>query len=141
MTIGFSTYLILYSHPLYKRIAQWLKIFERKIPQREIREEGRSNTHVTDVILFGLGRYGNNIARHLRERGLDVLGVDFNPGMVADWQKQGFNSVCGDAKTQNIQELCHPTRNNGSSAPSHRSMSIWPFWMPSIIMAILDKRR
>jgi Kef-type K+ transport system membrane component KefB/uncharacterized UPF0146 family protein len=98
MTIGFSTYLILYSHPLYKRIAHWLKIFERKIPQREIKEEGRRNTPATDVILFGLGRYGNNIARHLRERGLDVLGVDFNPGMVAGWQKQGFNSVYGDAE-------------------------------------------
>jgi Kef-type K+ transport system membrane component KefB len=98
MTIGISTYLILYSHPLYKQIAHWLKIFERKLPQREINEEGRPTTPATDVILFGLGRYGNNIARHLRERGLDVLGVDFNPGLLADWQKQGFNSVYGDAE-------------------------------------------
>jgi Kef-type K+ transport system membrane component KefB/uncharacterized UPF0146 family protein len=98
MTIGFSTYLILYSHPLYKRIAQWLRIFERKIPRREINEETKRAVPAVDVILFGLGRYGNNIARHLRERGMDVLGVDFNPGMVADWQKQGFNSVYGDAE-------------------------------------------
>jgi Kef-type K+ transport system membrane component KefB/uncharacterized UPF0146 family protein len=98
MTIGFSTYLILYSHPLYTRIAQWLRIFERKIPRREINEETKRAVPAVDVILFGLGRYGNNIARHLRERGMDVLGVDFNPGMVADWQKQGFNSVYGDAE-------------------------------------------
>ncbi len=98
ITIGLSTYLILYSHPLYKRIAQWLRIFERKIPQREINEETKRAVPAVDVILFGLGRYGNNIARYLRERGLDVLGVDFNPGMVAGWQKKGFNSVYGDAE-------------------------------------------
>ena len=98
MTIGFSTYLILYSHPLYNRMGRWLRIFERKIPQREMNGEAAHTIPAVDVILLGLGRYGNHIARHLRERGLNVLGVDFNPGMVADWQKQGFNSVYGDAE-------------------------------------------
>jgi Kef-type K+ transport system membrane component KefB len=98
MTIGFSTYLILYSHPLYNRIARWLKIFERKIPQREMNGEAGRSIPAVDAILFGLGRYGNHIARHLRERGLKILGVDFNPATVADWQKQGLQSVYGDVE-------------------------------------------
>jgi len=98
ITIGLSTYLILYSHPIYNRVARWLKIFERKIPQREMNGEARSTIPAVDVILFGLGRYGSHIARHLRERGLNILGVDFNPATVADWQRQGLRSVYGDAE-------------------------------------------
>jgi len=100
ITIGLSTYLILYSHPLYKRIARWLKIFERKIPQREISEETKRAAPAVDVILFGLGRYGNNIACHLRGRGLNVLGVDLNSATVTDWQRQGFRGLYGDAEDQ-----------------------------------------
>jgi Kef-type K+ transport system membrane component KefB len=98
ITIGLSTYLILYSHPLYNRMGRWLKIFERKIPQREMNVEAGRAVPAVDVILFGLGRYGNHIARHLRERGLKILGVDFNPATVADWQKQGLQSLYGDAE-------------------------------------------
>jgi hypothetical protein len=98
ITIGLSTYLILYSHLLYKRIAPWLKIFERKIPQREINEEARRVAPAADVILFGLGRYGHHVARHLRERGLNVLGVDFNSATVSDWQRQGLYGLYGDAE-------------------------------------------
>jgi len=98
MTIGLSTYLILYSHPLYNRVARWLKIFERKIPRREMDGEAIRRFPALDVILFGLGRYGSNVARHLRERGLNVLGVDFNSATVAEWQKQGFQGFYGDAE-------------------------------------------
>jgi len=98
MTIGLSSYLILYSHPLYNRMGRWLRIFERKIPQREMNGEAGRPIPAVDVILLGLGRYGNHIARHLRERGLNILGVDFNPATVADWQKQGLQSVYGDAE-------------------------------------------
>lgn len=98
MTIGLSTYLILYSHPLYNRLARWLKIFERAIPRREIIAEGVQTPLALDVILFGLGRYGSNLAHNLRERGLHVLGVDFNAATVVAWQKQGFRALYGDAE-------------------------------------------
>ncbi len=98
ITIGLSTYLILYSHPLYNRLARWLKIFERAIPRREINAEGVQTPLALDVILFGLGRYGSNLAHNLRERGQHVLGVDFNAATVASWQKQGFRALYGDAE-------------------------------------------
>jgi Kef-type K+ transport system membrane component KefB len=98
ITIGLSTYLILYSHPLYHRMGRWLKIFERKIPLREMDGETIQILPAVDVILFGLGRYGSNVARHLGERGLNVLGVDFNSATVAQWQKQGLQALYGDAE-------------------------------------------
>jgi Kef-type K+ transport system membrane component KefB len=98
VTIGLSTYMILYSHPLYERLAPYLTPFERRIPHREERIDGGAEAGAVDVILFGLGRYGNNIARGLRERGQRVLGVDFDPQAVADWQRMGHPAQYGDAE-------------------------------------------
>lgn len=98
ITIGLSTYMILYSHFLYNRLARWLRIFERKVPYREEREgEGRGGPSV-DVILFGLGRFGGSLAQNLRQRGLNVLGVDFNSRTVAQRNQEGFQALYGDAE-------------------------------------------
>ena len=35
ITISASTYMIVYSHPLYERLAPWLGVFERRQPHRE----------------------------------------------------------------------------------------------------------
>jgi len=97
ITICFSTYLILYSAPLYRRLAPWLGIFERQFPYREKGEEEGQGPSV-DVILFGLGRYGNQMARDLMQRKLNVLGVDFDRQVVAAWQKEGLPARYGDAE-------------------------------------------
>ncbi|MDX5346093.1 MAG: cation:proton antiporter, partial [Hymenobacteraceae bacterium] len=54
ITIGLSTYLILYSHQIYKRIAPALTIFEKKDPYRETGIQTGLETKV-DAIVFGLG--------------------------------------------------------------------------------------
>lgn len=96
ITIGLSTYLILYSHPIYERIAKGLTPFERSVPFRELRHESTTEEAV-DFIIFGLGRYGNNLARQLRQRGSRFLGVDFDPQVIAMWQRQEHAAQYGDA--------------------------------------------
>lgn len=96
ITIGMSTYMILYSAPLYARLEPWLGLFERRVATREAALEQPLDAP-TDVILFGLGRYGSNIARGLRQQGKTVLGVDFDPEAVAVWARQGHPAVFGDA--------------------------------------------
>jgi hypothetical protein len=98
VTIGLSTYLILYSHNLYKRLAPWLKLFERSIPKREQGEVSAGAEMPVDIIIFGLGRYGNNLAGRLQQSGLNVLGVDFDAKAVTAWRQQGFNARYGDAE-------------------------------------------
>ena len=98
ITIGISTYMILYSY----RIANWLSpvtgIFEREIHHPE-EDLGDSSTYrQVDVVIFGLGRYGRNIARELRDRGFRVLGVDFDPEVVSFWHKQGLPILYGDSE-------------------------------------------
>lgn len=96
VTIGLSTYLILYSHPIYERISRWLTPFERKIPYREMQDEPVASG--LDFILIGLGRYGNNLAHALRRHGSSVLGVDFDPQVIAEWHRHGYAAQYGDAE-------------------------------------------
>jgi Trk K+ transport system NAD-binding subunit len=49
------------------------------------------------VILFGLGRYGGEIARRLRDRRWNLLAVDFDPYVVASGRQEGLNIRYGDA--------------------------------------------
>jgi Kef-type K+ transport system membrane component KefB len=103
ITIGLSTYLILYSHPLYERLGTWLQVFERKTPHREQEEDATSGAALhPDVILCGLGRYGSRMAEGLRQKGLVVLGVDFDPEVVALWHAQGWPALYGDAADPNL---------------------------------------
>lgn len=96
VTITLSTYLILYSGPIYEKIKRFLGGFERKIPYREMEDDTVAPARV-DVVLVGLGRYGSAIAEHLRERGRQVLGVDFDPEVLNQLRGRGIPVVYGDA--------------------------------------------
>ena len=98
ITISVSTYMIIYSHPLYERLAPWLRIFERRQPHREAMQDAVPDDAVPQVILFGLGRYGSGIARSLREGGWRVLTVDFNPDLVRASDPMGYPVMFGDAE-------------------------------------------
>ena len=57
----------------------------------------KPQTERHDVIIFGVGRYGGNIIQGLKDRGLRVLGVDFDPKAVQYWRERGCNVIYGDA--------------------------------------------
>ncbi|MFN3529175.1 MAG: cation:proton antiporter [Bacteroidia bacterium] len=104
ITIGLSTYLILYSQAIYDRIAPFLSVFERKDPYRESRIL-MSGKQPYDVIIFGLGRLGGGIARKLDEHDeVDYMGVDFDPQVVKNWQGRGKSVVYGDLEDQELLE-------------------------------------
>jgi len=98
VTISASTYMILYSHPLYERLAPWLRIFERRHPHREDEQNVPLDDNLPQIILFGMGRYGFGIAQTLRERGCRVLSIDFNPELVRQGDMAGHPVLYGDAE-------------------------------------------
>ncbi len=102
ITIGASTYMIMYSHPLYDRVGRLLTPFERDMEHPEDRDDVLIRN--CDVILFGLGRYGGGMADALRERNVRVLGVDFDPQVVRQWRQRGLPVHYGDAEDP---ELLH----------------------------------
>jgi len=105
VTIAVSTYMILYSHPLYEKLAPWLGVFERRHPHREA--SGTAESHEKrqyDVIVFGLGRYGGRLALGLKEAGLAVLGVEFDPEVVDDMKRRGLEVRYGDSTAAEFLE-------------------------------------
>jgi len=106
ITIGLSTYMILYSGSLYRWLAPWLKIFERRVP---FREETPAEHDVlalpqVDVLMFGLGHYGGSIVRGLLRRGQQVVGVDFDPQILRYWREQNVLVVYGDMEDPDLLE-------------------------------------
>lgn len=95
VTIGISTYMITYSHQLYTLFEPLLGIFERRGTPRE-----QSSDHYAQgnyqVIILGLGRLGTAIALGLRDKGIKVLGLDFNPTAIKQWNSLGLATEYGD---------------------------------------------
>lgn len=97
VTIAASTYMITYSQPIYRLFEPVLGIFERRGTPREPSEAARHGPRPYDVIVFGLGRFGTAIGLRLKDRGIRVLGVDFNPMAVRRWRTVGLDTRYGDA--------------------------------------------
>jgi len=96
VTIAASTYMITYSHHLYRFLEPVLAIFERKGTPREARDD-TGGTRRYDVLIFGLGRLGSAIGMWLKADGLHVLGIDFSPDAVRKWKAEGLEAEYGDA--------------------------------------------
>jgi hypothetical protein len=105
ITIALSTYMILYSHALYERVAPWLGAFERRRPFRELAfERQRRPEGAPEAIVFGLGRYGSRLLSQLKAHGIRALGVDFDPEAVRELRRQGLAVRFGDGEDPDFLE-------------------------------------
>lgn len=105
ITIALSTYMILYSHPLFERLGPWLGWFERRDPFRERNGDAdHGTTPPLDVMVVGLGRYGAELALALHARGLAMMGVDYDPEQVRHLQSLGLAVRYGDASSDDFLE-------------------------------------
>lgn len=105
VTITLSTYMILYSHPLYERLGPWMGVFERRRPFRELAvERKRRPDGQPDIIIFGLGRYGTRLMQQLRAAGVEVLGVDFDPEAVRELRRRKLPVRFGDGEDPSFLE-------------------------------------
>ena len=99
VTIALSTYMILYSQPLYERLAPWLAVFERRRPHRELAMERQKSPQAPPrVIVFGLGRYGEHLLARLQHNGVATMGVDFDPETVRRLRHRSFSVHFGDGE-------------------------------------------
>lgn len=111
VTITLSTYMILYSHPLYDRLSRFLSWFERKDPYREsLGKDTALSTGQADVLVVGMGRYGRALASGLEKSGLNVVGVDFDPEIITGAKSSGVNILFGDVTDPAFAESL-PLRN------------------------------
>lgn len=95
ITIGLSTYLILYSKPIYRRLSPYLSIFERDRPRPGDRDDHPEGD--VDAVIYGLGRHGSLMAAGLRRSGWRVIGVDIDPDALDAAGHRGMEVIYGDA--------------------------------------------
>ncbi|GAB3189624.1 cation:proton antiporter [Hydrogenophaga aquatica] len=105
ITITLSTYMILYSHALYDKLAPWLGVFEREKPFRELAVERKPvKADDVDVMIFGLGRYGSRLLRELHDAGVKVVGIDFDPEAVRELKRKRLPVQYGDGENPDFLE-------------------------------------
>lgn len=97
ITIIISTYLISLSQLLYTWAEPILGTFEKDHNHKEEQNNAHKTKKAYDIILFGLGRYGQAMAERFLENGKTVLAVDFNPEEIRNWRSKGHDAVYGDA--------------------------------------------
>jgi hypothetical protein len=108
ISIGFSTYMIQYSEWIYEHVRTVPLLRGRAPYGREQKVDAdTSETGIqADVVIFGLGRYGRNLAQELSRRGRTVLGIDHDLERVKYWQRQGLETLYGDIEdTQLLHAL------------------------------------
>jgi Kef-type K+ transport system membrane component KefB/Trk K+ transport system NAD-binding subunit len=98
LTITISTYLILNAEKIFKVLAKPLSIFERKSAQEELPPAGFKKP----IVLVGAGRTGSSIAFNLPKEKL--LIVDFDPEIIKELERRGFDFILGDIVDQEIAE-------------------------------------
>lgn len=107
ITMGISTYMILYDSVIYERLAPVLRSFRRKGPRpgNLTAEQAATKGKAVDMIVFGLGRYGRNLAQELKARNHSVLGVDFDPQRVRFWARAGLMTLYGDLEDEELYQV------------------------------------
>jgi Kef-type K+ transport system membrane component KefB len=111
ITIGLSTYLILYSDQIFKKISPMLTVFERKHPDAEEKHK-QEEKEVIDIVVIGYGRFGSSIARLFEEKNYKVLIVDFDPQVVLKKQKEGKLAQYADAEDPDLPNLLELHENS-----------------------------
>jgi len=104
ITIGLSTYLILYSHQIFEFISPALNIFQRK---ESFVENDSYNLKFKkfDVVIFGLGRFGKRLSEMFDNHNeISYLGVDFDPGVIKEWHDMGKDIIYGDIDDPELLE-------------------------------------
>lgn len=92
ISITLSTYMIMYSNEIYKKVSHLLSVFERK----EVKKERRIRKKY-DTILFGYNRIGFGILKSFKKIRKNYLVVDFNPDVISDLNKSKIPCLYGDA--------------------------------------------
>ncbi len=99
ITIAGSTYFIMYSHKLYPHIAPLLSKLERHPTNKESARQIKY-----DIILFGAHRTGSKIINSLKKNRNSLLVIDFNPDVIENLSKNGYNTIYGDLSDSDLLE-------------------------------------
>ncbi len=92
LTIGVSTYMIMYSDQLYSFFEKYLRMFERRKAKDESERRKRY-----DMVLFGYSRGGHEFLPVFRSISKKFIVVDYDPSVVDFLEQKDIEYMYGDA--------------------------------------------
>lgn len=100
VTMTASTYVILRADKIYKKLKNYLKIFERSVTREEINisAPGLSN----HTVLVGCDRTGSKLLPFFQKNKLPFVIVDFNPNVFTRLFTQKLPVIFGDISDDDI---------------------------------------
>ncbi len=94
ITIGGSTYLILYSETIYDKVEHIIKFLELR---KAGRRNGADEEEEYEALLFGYNRVGHYFISSFKKLGKNYLVIDFDPETIERLQKERITCRFGDA--------------------------------------------
>lgn len=101
VTFIISTYMIMNSNYLYKKLSPILKFFERKEIHEILLPTSELKKH---VVLIGANRMGESILEALLAKDEKVVVIDFDPDVIDRLKKKNIQCYFGDVADPEIQE-------------------------------------
>ncbi len=93
-----------YAHPIYERLEDKLRQYERDTIHPD---EQPKNMGDADVLIFGMGRTGSAAYRVIEEQGLKALGLDADTYKARAHHEAGRNVLFADAEDSNFWRSCN----------------------------------
>lgn len=99
ITIGVSTYLIIYSDKLYVLFEKYLELFER----RHLKTEHEPK-HNYELVLVGYQKGGQEFLKLFQQLKKRYIVVDYDPGVIDNLDNKGANYLYGDVTDPELLE-------------------------------------
>lgn len=102
ITIGGSTYFIIYGKKLYRKIEKYLSLFERK----GLKVDEKNTNHSTNytAILLGYNHIGTNLTKTLKNLRKKFLVVDYDPEIIDNLLAKKIHCLYSDVEDDNLFE-------------------------------------
>jgi len=92
ITIGISSYSIYYSNRIFKKISNFINIFESK--KQNSKKEKKNQEY--EVVIFGSHRIGHRIMQALKSSQTPFVVIDHNPKAILALQSEKIEAIFGD---------------------------------------------
>lgn len=91
ITIGISSYIILYDESLYRLFERHLRLFERKKTKSEA-----SPAHTHELLLFGYKKGGTEFVKVFKAMKKRFAVIEYNPEIIDILDERGIDFIYGD---------------------------------------------
>lgn len=91
ITIGVSSYVILYDEKLFSIFERYLSLFERRKTKPELRSNAKN-----ELLLFGYKKGGSEFVKVFKKLKKPFLVIDYDPEVIDTLERKDINYLYGD---------------------------------------------